>query len=121
MKKLLLFAALCLWASPELAAQENKNSFDLEPQQVMLMTGKGPGQDGALNPYYGQDCLAIVQNTGSAEFTVRIEEWGKIINMIPVAGGERKLINLLAKQQLLIDGNNDEAISVELNFEPKRE
>lgn len=120
MKKLLLLVALCMATVPELTAQNQQNQFDLEPRQIMLMTGKGPGQDGAINPYYGEDCLAIVQNTGSAEFTVRIEEWGKIINMIPVAGGERKRINLLAKQQLLIDGNNDEAISLELNFEPKR-
>ena len=29
--------------------------FELDGQQSMLMTGKGPGQDATINPFEGED------------------------------------------------------------------
>ena len=73
MKALILFLTLTFLVHHETVAQDD---FELEPYQTMLMTGKGPGQDGSINPYYGQDCYAIVENIGVGEFSIRIQrEW----------------------------------------------
>lgn len=82
----------------------------------MLMTGKGPGQDGAINPYYGKECIAIVKNMGESDFSVRIQKRGTIIEMIPVPGNETKKIKLLADHELYIDANDDQKINLELDF-----
>ncbi len=33
-----------------------QTEFVLDPNQSMLMTGKGLGQDATINPYLGKDC-----------------------------------------------------------------
>ena len=43
-----------------------QTEFVLEPSQSMIMTGKGPGQDATINPYFGEDCFAIIKNIGKS-------------------------------------------------------
>lgn len=38
--------------------------IELGSVQSMCITGKGPGQDGAINPYTDKDSIAIVENIG---------------------------------------------------------
>lgn len=77
--------------------------FYLESRQTMLMTGKGPGQDGAINPYAGRDCQAIVRNIGSGLFEIRVQKQGKILQTIPIKPGETKTVKLLTDYELYFD------------------
>ena len=92
MKKLLLLLTLVIFVPLAGLAQD---TFELSPSQSMLMTGKGPGQDGAINPYYGEPCYAIVSNNGSTPFSVRIQQDGEIIKTIEVKQKTKKEIKLL--------------------------
>lgn len=83
----------------------------------MLMTGKGQGQDGAVNPYYGQTCYAIVENRGKGDFSVRIQQDGEIIETITVAGMEVKRIKLLKDHELYIDSGAEDRAKLKLEFE----
>lgn len=80
--------------------------FDLEPAQSMSITGKGPGQDAAINPYYGQNCYAIVENIGKKEFSIRIQQNGTIIESIPIKKEEIKKVTLLKGYELYFDADS---------------
>ncbi len=100
-----------------------QSEFVLEPSQNMLMTGKGAGQDATINPYYGQDCYAIVENMGAAEFSIRIQQKGKIIDTIAILENETIKVKLLKGQELYLDSNPEEIVKVKLDYkeiEPKR-
>ena len=77
--------------------------INLEDNQSMSITGKGPGQDGAINPYYGQDSIAIVSNLGENPFSVRIQMNGQILRAVNIAPAAKKEILLLAGQELYFD------------------
>lgn len=77
--------------------------FELEPSQSMLMTGKGPGQDAVINPFSGQDCIAIVDNIGEKPFSVRLQSEGKIIEIIPLKPNTSRNIELLKGYELYLD------------------
>lgn len=83
-----------------------QDEFELKPSQSMLMTGKGPGQDATINPYDGQNCYAIVENIGKKEFSIRIQENGKILESIPILKGEVKKVTLLKGLELYLDSNS---------------
>jgi len=61
----LLLIAVMLFTTYETAAQIE---FELQPSQSMSITGKGPGQDAAKNPFEGEDCLVLVENIGKVTF-----------------------------------------------------
>jgi hypothetical protein len=94
-----------------------QNEFELEPSQSMLMTGKGTGQDGAINPYYGENCYAIVENLGKSDFSIRIQQKGKIIETIPISSREVKKVKLLKGYELYFDSNSKEKVNAKLDFE----
>ena len=114
MKILLLILGLSLFTQYETIAQ---NEFELEPSQSMLMTGKGLGQDGTINPYDGQDCYAIVENFGRREFSVRIQQNGIIIKSIPFVKGDTKKIKLLKGYELYLDSNSKGKVKARINYE----
>lgn len=91
--------------------------FELNPNQSMVMTGKGPGQDGAINPYINEDCIAYVKNIGTNALSVRIQTKGKIIKEITVKPKEEKNITLLKGYELYFD--TDLAAKVVLDFKQK--
>ena len=99
-----------------LAAQDDV--FIIDSSQSMIMTGKGPGQDGAINPYMGQKCTAIVENLGKNEFSARVQEKGILKKEIAVNPGEQKQIPLGADDELYIDTNKE--AKARLSFEPDK-
>ena len=115
MKALILFLTLTFLVHHETVAQDD---FELEPYQTMLMTGKGPGQDGSINPYYGQDCYAIVENIGVGEFSIRIQRNGEIIRTLPVKKGELMKLRLLKDHRLYFDAEAKDKVKVRLDYEP---
>ena len=58
--------------------------FEITPGQSMLMFGKGKGQDATINPFEGEDCLAVIKNMGDTAFSVRIQQKGKILKTVLV-------------------------------------
>ena len=118
MKYLLLILCLSL-TIPALAQAQDE--FELKPSQSMLMTGKGPGQDGAINPFAGQDCYAIVENIGKIEVSIRIQKKGKILQTISVTAGATKRVKLLKDQELYLDASDGGMVQAKVNFEKLEE
>ena len=77
--------------------------FELDGQQSMLMTGKGPGQDATINPFEGEDCYVLIQNLGAELFSVRVQYKGEVVNITYVNPSQTKKIKLLMGQELYLD------------------
>ena len=85
------------------ASAQKENKFKLDPSTNMLMTGKGPGQDGSINPFAGQDCVAVVENLAKAPFSVRIQQNGVVLRTIEIGAKDTKRIELKGSEELYID------------------
>lgn len=117
MKKSTLLLALFL-SLPILGLAQTE--FELEPSQSMLMTGKGPGQDGTINPYAGQDCFAIVDNIGTSEVSVRVQKKGEVISTFSILGGNSFTFKLLKDQELYLDANDSKMVKARVSYALKR-
>lgn len=104
MKRLIPLCAFFMLLSFEGAAQ---TEFIIEPNQSMIMTGKGPGQDATINPYFDQDCQAIVKNIGERSFSIRVQKGTEIIQEINIEKGQTKHVKLAKGYQLYLDPNTD--------------
>ena len=93
--------------------------FELDPQQSMLITGKGPGQDGAINPYSGEKSISIVKNLGEMPFSVRIQEKGNIIETREVTPKESESFVLEKSYELYLDC--DDKAKAKVNFKRFKE
>jgi hypothetical protein len=93
MKNLHVLLCAFLLASGTMLSQASV--FVLEPSQSMSISGKGPGQDAAINKYADNDCIATVKNMGKNSFEVRIQKEGKVIKTITIGQGETKDVSLL--------------------------
>lgn len=102
MKKVLQLLLLAILIQ---ACSSNALVVELDNQQSMIMTGKGPGQDATINPYDGQDCIAIVKNVGERTFSIRIQRDGEVLETMDCAKGEKREITLLAGNELYLDPN----------------
>jgi len=76
----------------------------LGPSQSMSITGKGKGQDAAINPYLGENCLAIVKNLGDNKFEARVQRNGEIVKTIVILPKEKQEIELMKGSELYFDG-----------------
>lgn len=94
---LILF--LCL--SFSLDAQEN--IIELEANQSMSISGKGPGQDAAINPYLDEESIAIVKNLGEHNLELRLQKEGEIKKIIPLEPGLSLEIELAPGLELYFD------------------
>lgn len=94
----LAFALLILQA-----CAPNESIFVLSPAQSMSITGQGPGQDAAKNPYADTDSFAQVKNLGENEFSVRIQNNGAIVKEITIQPGEKREVKLPKGYQLFLD------------------
>ena len=94
-----------------------KTEFVIEPSQSMIMTGKGPGQDATINPFYGQACIAIVKNKGQLEFSIRIQKDKEIIEEIPIQKDELKKIRLEKDYELYLDPNPNGVTKASVDYE----
>ncbi|NNE25842.1 MAG: hypothetical protein HKN09_03280, partial [Saprospiraceae bacterium] len=72
-----------------------------------------PGQDGAINPYYGSASTAIVKNIGVSALNIRIENRIELVKVIKIAAGEVKNIKLASNQQLYFDTDNEAKVTLE--------
>jgi hypothetical protein len=93
----------------------SQNTFELDPSQSMCITGKGPGQDAAINPFADSDCTAIVENKGKTPFSVRIQSKGKEVKIITVEPKSIKECNLPKGYELYLD--TDQKALAEVTFE----
>jgi uncharacterized damage-inducible protein DinB len=100
MKALFALYAFLLFSFASLAQDD---VFILNSSQSMVLTGKGIGQDGAINPYLGRDCIAVVENLSKNEFSIRIQQNGEIKNEVAVKAGETKEIALGKDEELYVD------------------
>ena len=108
---------------------QSLNKFDLEPLESYLMFGKGPGQDGAINPYAkyiksnkgylisSKDCYSIIENLGTSGFSIRIQKDSKIIKTIPIEKNETKKILLDAGNELYTDASFEGRAKFKVTFE----
>lgn len=118
---LLFLTILCMGTS---FSGYSQTEFALEPRQSMLMTGKGPGQNGTINPFDGEDCYAIVENFGEGTFSVRIQKNGEILQTIYIPKGEKQKILLLKGQELYIDSeerSDDYAVRARVDYAEKKD
>lgn len=93
--------------------------FELSPAQSMCITGKGPGQDGAINPFVSEESIAIVQNIGKSSFVIRLQDKSVIKKEIPLKPGKTKEINLFEGAQLYFDSNSESEVKVSVDFKKK--
>lgn len=114
MKTIILLLTLNLALQLKVKAQ---TEFVLEPSQSMIMTGKGPGQDATINPYFGEDCFAIIKNIGKIMFSIRVQQDGKIIEEISILKGELKKVKLLKGYELYLDPNLKEIAKASVDYE----
>lgn len=114
MKSLLFLFSLSLLVNYCGFAQ---TEFELKASQSMCITGKGPGQDGAKNPFAGQNCVAIVDNIGSRTFSIRVQNNGEIVETIPISKGETKKVILLKGYELYFDTIDNSSAKARVNFE----
>ena len=114
MKALFFISGFIFFSHTEIFAQ---TEFDLEPSQSMLMTGKGPGQDGTINPYDGEDCYAIVENIGNRQFSVRVQYEGLVVEEKTILKGKTKKIKLLKGYELYLDPNPEGKARARVSYE----
>ncbi len=83
----------------------SQDIIEIQASQSMSISGKGPGQDAALNPYYPEDSIGVVQNVGGNSFSVRIQKNGEILRTIEIKPRQTKEIKLLKGQELYFDAD----------------
>jgi hypothetical protein len=79
----------------------------------MLMTGKGVGQDGAINPYKDGNSIAIVKNLGENEFSIRIQQNGKVLRTRTLNAKEATMIPIAKGQELYFDTELETTVKLE--------
>lgn len=100
MKNRLLIGLFLFFLKGEVFAQ---TSFELAPNQSMLLYGKGPGQDATINPYDGEDCYALIENFSTVPFSVRIQQQKTIFYSITIPSKTTKKIRLRQGHALYLD------------------
>nr|WP_321234108.1 hypothetical protein [uncultured Psychroserpens sp.] len=101
MKHLFLILCVICTVTYNISAQA---ILELKPSQSMSITGKGAGQDAAINPYAGSNSLAFIENIGENDFTIRVQnKKGNIIESIVIKPNETKEVRLLIRYELYLD------------------
>ena len=94
------------------SCSSSKSMIELSPNQSMCMTGKGPGQDGAINPYYGELSFAIIKNKSDRPLGIRIQEGEKVILIKEIEQKSKAEIRLESNQQLYFDSQYGNKVSL---------
>ena len=89
----------------------------IEPTQSMLITGKGPGQDATINPFKDSSCIAVITNLGAYDFSVRIQEAGKLINTITVPAESVERIEIGKNEELYFDALDGKTTKARVEYE----
>jgi len=114
MKKPLLIVMLIL--SGQLLVQA-QTVFELASKQSMLITGKGIGQDATINPFAGEDCYAILKNIGNEIFFARVQNKGKVIEILPIKKNETAKVKLLTGYELYLDTKTRKQAKASIDYE----
>ncbi|WP_298426963.1 hypothetical protein [uncultured Kordia sp.] len=101
-KYILLFVILFALQS---YAQKDKTIFELKPSQSMSITGKGPGQDAAINPYTDRNSIAIIENLSKNNFTVRVQYQGNIVKTFVMEADKKTMVSLKKGYELYLDSD----------------
>ncbi|MBZ9652858.1 hypothetical protein [Psychroflexus montanilacus] len=116
---LLLCGVISLFSVEDTTAQVE---FELKPSQSMSITGKGPGQDAANNPFEGEDCLVLVENIGNLRFAVRTQQKGQNnLKTQDVDPGTTETIHLPKGYELYLDTTDEGTAKARLSFRRKKE
>ena len=102
---LMLFVMIC-------SCSPSKTVIELKPQQSMLITGKGEGQDGAINPYRNQPSIAEVRNLGNTTFSVRIENNDVLLRTVELDGHESREFDLNVGDELYFDSISNTRVAI---------
>ena len=94
------------------ACAPRQQVLDLEASQRMCISGKGPGQDAAINPYYGQNSRALVRNLGTSSMSIRLQKAGEIVKIYELPGKQKVEILLNADQQLFFDSEDKARVDI---------
>ena len=100
MKKLSIL--LLAFTMGTLYAQED-SVFELDGIQSMSITGQGPGQDAAINPYMNEDSIAVVENLGETVFSVRVKDKEGNVTITAIKPKDVKKLKLLVGSILYLD------------------
>lgn len=100
------------------ACAPSKAVLVLTPTQSMCITGKGSGQDAAINPYLGSNSLALVRNVGKNSFSVRIQRKGKIVKEASIPPHTKKSFVLLKDYELYFD--TDMTAKAQVSFKKQK-
>lgn len=112
--KLSFFLALLLFN-----CKPTDNIIELNPSDNMSISGKGPGQDAAINPYSKRDSIAVISNIGENSFEIRIEANAIKIKRATIQPNETKELELLRGQQLYFDSRLKSKAKVKFKAIPK--
>lgn len=104
---LLLFVLLTSCAA-------NQSVLVLYPQQSMSVTGLGPGQDAAYNPFADEKSMVIVENISASAFQVRIQQAGEIREEITVNPNEQQAVVLESGYEVYLDA--EQATKAQVTF-----
>lgn len=85
------------------ACSSSQSILELTPEQSMLITGKGEGQDAAINPYKDVKSVALVENLEGTRFNVRIQNQGKVRDIVEIPLHEAKRFTLEKGDELYLD------------------
>ena len=85
------------------SCSSSSSIIEFDEYPTMLISGKGPGQDGAINPYLGQKCISIVKNIGFRPISVRIQRDGQLVSETELKSKEKKEFILEADYRLYLD------------------
>ena len=77
-----LFKLTLLFLLAAISPMMAQDTVVLDDYRHMCIAGKGAGQDAAINPYLGEDSVAIVENLGKSPFDIRIQVKGQIVRTI---------------------------------------
>lgn len=81
--------------------------IELSNSQSMCITGKGPGQDGAINPFSDTRSISLVKNIGDDPFSVRIQNKNDIVLMEEINAKESAEFVLEKGYVLFLDGGEE--------------
>lgn len=95
--------------------------LELTPSQSMCITGKGPGQDAAINRYSAGNSLGIVKNVGENRLRARIQEAGKIISLTDIEPGQTQKLELRPGLELYLDTEKGSRAKVSFKTRDKQE
>lgn len=96
---------ICVLFSTISQAQDD-SIFELEANQSMSITGQGPGQDAAINPFQGEYSLAVVENLGTSTFDIRTKDEKDKVSIVTIDPKKTKIISLSPETILYLDSKD---------------